>query len=137
MTSMQRKKLNIISNYGILIGIMLNLWLSVGRLKILHLLIYKSIIPFQLFMYSLIFLKNFPEFAVYRYCTSFIKLILWSLMFFWWCCKLYFYSNVIVNYLFCSIQNYIWVFFLSLYPVILLYWLINSNTLARDSFWVV
>ena len=77
-----QKKFNIIRTDGILTEIMLNLWLSVGRLKILDLLIHKIIIPFQLFISSLRFSKQFLTVHCDISCTFFIKVAFQNMMFF-------------------------------------------------------
>lgn len=116
MTARRRRNLKIIRNDGILIGILPNLWLSVRGLKVSNLLIHKSIIPVQLHMPSLIL--TIFQFSMYRSCTSFIELIYFSI----WCSGCH-----------CSwhLELHL-IFFLSLYLVILLKWLIYSNTLAID-----
>ena len=111
----RRRNLKIIRNDGILIGILPNLWLSVRGLKVSNLLIHKSIIPVQLHMPSLIL--TIFQFSMYRSCTSFIELIFQHLMFLM---PLFLASRITLD------------FFLSLYLVILLKWLIYSNTLAID-----
>lgn len=129
MTSILRKKFNIIKNDEILIRVILNPWLSVERLKILYLPIHKSIIPFQLFMFPLIdytvICRKF--FIFYRLlCTDLAHLSLYLYLEFdilWRHHKWHFIVIWFLNYLFVVPRITLDSFFLGLLSVILLNWL--------------